>query len=92
MSIVTLTSDWNSDDYYSAAVKGKILCRCPDTQVIDITNQVPAFNIALAAFQLKHAFRHFPAGTIHIVAVNNETKEKRPYHSVESGQSLFYRL
>jgi S-adenosylmethionine hydrolase len=89
MSIVTLTSDWNSDDYYSAAVKGKILCLCPDTQVIDITNHVPAFNIALAAFQLKHAFSHFPAGTIHIIAVNNETKEKRPYIALKAGDHYF---
>jgi S-adenosylmethionine hydrolase len=89
MSIVTLTSDWNSDDYYSAAVKGKILSHCPDTIVFDITNQVPPFNIALAAFQLKHAYRHFPADTIHIIAVNSETKEKRPYIALKANNQYF---
>jgi len=78
MSIVTLTSDWNKDDFYTAALQGRILNRCPDTILVTITNQVPAFNIALAAFQLKHACCHFPEGTIHIIAVNGEMKEKRP--------------
>jgi S-adenosylmethionine hydrolase len=89
MSIVTLTSDWKSDDYYSAAVKGKILSRCPGTIVIDITNQVPAFNIALAAFQIKNAYRHFPDGTIHIIAVNSETKEKRPFVALKKNNHYF---
>ena len=89
MSIVTLTSDWNSDDYYSAAVKGTILNRCPGTLVVDITNQVPSFNIALAAFQLKHAYRHFPADTIHIIAVNSDSKEKRPYLALKADNHFF---
>ena len=89
MSIVTLTSDWNKDDYYSAAVKGRILDRCPGTIVVTITNQVPAFNIALAAFQLKHSCRYFPAGTIHIIAVNSEPKEKRPYVALKSNEQYF---
>ena len=89
MSIVTLTSDWNKDDYYSAAVKGRIISRCPGTVIIDITNQVPAFNIALAAFQLKNACRHFPAGTIHIVAVNSEPKEKHAFIALQSEEQYF---
>jgi hypothetical protein len=89
MSIVTLTSDWNKDDFYSAAVKGWILKRCPGTIVVDITNQVPAFNIALAAFQLKHACCHFPAGTIHIIAVNSEMKETRPFVALKTKDQYF---
>jgi S-adenosyl-L-methionine hydrolase (adenosine-forming) len=83
MSIVTLTSDWNLDDYYTAAVKGRIISRCPGTMVVDITNQIPPFNIALAAFQIKHSFRHFPSGTVHIVAVNSQTKEERPFVALQ---------
>jgi S-adenosylmethionine hydrolase len=89
MAIVTLTSDWNKDDYYSAAVKGKILSRCPGTVIVDITNQVPAFNIALAAFQLRNAYMHFPTDTIHIIAVNSETKEPNPYIALKANQHFF---
>jgi S-adenosyl-L-methionine hydrolase (adenosine-forming) len=89
MSIVTLTSDWNSDDYYSAAVKGRILSGCPDVKIIDISNQIPSFNIALAAFQLKYSYKHFPPGTVHIIAVNNETKETRPIIALRANGHFF---
>jgi S-adenosylmethionine hydrolase len=89
MSIVTLTSDWNSNDFYSAAMMGKIISRCPDTTVMVITNKVPSFNIALAAFQLKHAYRLFPAETIHIIAVNSESKEKRPFVALKADGHYF---
>jgi S-adenosylmethionine hydrolase len=89
MSIVTLTSDWNSDDYYSAAVKGRILSGFPDAKIVDITNQIPSFNIALAAFQLKHSYKHFPKGTVHIIAVNNETKETRPIIALKENGHFF---
>ncbi len=32
MHIITLTSDWNDDDYYVASLKGKLLTHCPDSQ------------------------------------------------------------
>jgi S-adenosyl-L-methionine hydrolase (adenosine-forming) len=89
MAIVTLTSDWNKDDYYTASIKGKILSRCPGTTIIDITNQVPAFNISLAAFQLKHSFIHFPENTIHIIAVNNTSNEKSTFIALKYHNQFF---
>jgi S-adenosyl-L-methionine hydrolase (adenosine-forming) len=71
MAIVTLISDWNQNDYYIASVKGKILSQCPDTTFVDISHNVPAFDIAHAAFILKNCFANFPAGTVHIVAVRS---------------------
>ncbi len=89
MPIVTLTSDWNSDDYYSAAVKGTIISRCPGTCVVDITNQIPSFNIALAAFQVKHTYSHFPPETIHIIAVNNASEEKSTFIALRANNHYF---
>jgi S-adenosylmethionine hydrolase len=88
MAIVTLTSDWNKDDFYSAAVKGRIISRYPDTVIITITNQVPPFNIALAAFQLRHSMVHFPDDTIHIIAVNSEVKDS-PFVAVRAANQYF---
>lgn len=89
MAIVTLTSDWNKDDFYTASVQGKVITQCPGTIFISITNQVPAFNISLAAFQLRHSFPHFPEGTIHIIAVNSETKDRHPYVAVKLNNQFF---
>jgi S-adenosylmethionine hydrolase len=78
MAIVTLTSDWNKDDYYAAAVQGRIIARCPETVFIPITNQIPSFNIAQAAFILRHSIPHFPSDSIHLIAVNGDASE-RPF-------------
>jgi len=89
MAIVTLTSDWNKDDFYTAAVQGKVITQCPGTVFVSVTNQVPAFNISLAAFQLRHAFPLFPEGTIHIIAVNSETKDRHPFVAVKLKNHFF---
>ena len=89
MSIVTLTTDWNTDDYYSGALKGKILSQCSQIRIIDITHQVPAFNISHAAFVLRNAFHNFPPGSIHIIGVNTEGSEDSPFLLVEHKKHFF---
>jgi S-adenosylmethionine hydrolase len=89
MSIVTLTTDWNSDDYYTGALKGKILSQCAQIQIVDITHQVPPFNITHAAFVLRNAFHNFPPGSIHIIGVNTEGSENHPFLLVEHKKHYF---
>ncbi len=72
MPIVTLTTDWTQDDYYTAAIKGRLLSACPGLQIVDITHSIPPFNTARAAFVVKNSYHHFPAGTIHLICVNSE--------------------
>ncbi len=89
MSIVTLTTDWNTDDYYTGALKGKILSQCAQIQIIDISHQVPSFNISHAAFILRNSFHNFPAGSIHIIGVNTEGDENVPFLLVEYKKHFF---
>jgi S-adenosylmethionine hydrolase len=77
MSIVTLISDWNSADYYIGAIKGRILSSCPDSHVVDINHQISSYNINQAAFVLKNTYKNFPAGTIHLIAVQSEASKDR---------------
>lgn len=70
--ILTLITDWNQHDYYNGTLKGQLASACPSLNVVEITNQIPAFNLNNAAFILKHSYRHFPKGTVHLVMVNNE--------------------
>ena len=55
MPIITLTTDWNNDDFYLGAVKGAIYNNCIDVTVVDITHQIKPFNIYQAAFILKNS-------------------------------------
>lgn len=72
MHIITLTSDWNENDYYVASLKGKLLSTCPEARIIDINHRVKPFNTAQAAFLVRNSYPHFPDNTIHIIAVNSE--------------------
>ncbi|MCP4310000.1 MAG: SAM-dependent chlorinase/fluorinase [Bacteroidetes bacterium] len=77
MHIITLTSDWNHDDYYVASLKGKLISRCPDVRIVDISHQVETFKSAAAAFMVRNSFHNFPNGTIHIIGVNTEPEKKK---------------
>ncbi|RLD31139.1 MAG: hypothetical protein DRI73_09275 [Bacteroidetes bacterium] len=70
MPVITLTTDWNKNDFYLAAVKGKIISQCPEARIIDISHEIQAFNIRQAAFLIKNSYKHFPTGTIHIIGIN----------------------
>jgi S-adenosylmethionine hydrolase len=89
MTIVTLTTDWNANDYYVGAIKGKILSQCDQVQVVDISHKVPAFNITQAAFILRNCFYNFPKGSIHIIGVNTEGDKDMPFLLVEYKNHYF---
>lgn len=75
MSVITLTTDMGLKDYYVASVKGMILKELPDAKIIDISHDIPPFDIAQASFVLKNCYKDFPSGTINIIGVNPEKTE-----------------
>jgi len=80
MSIITLTTDWGDDGIYVGAFKGKLHSYIPNVTIVDISHSVKPFDIGNAAFILRTSFRHFPEGTIHVLAVGgnvdvNKSKE-----------------
>lgn len=76
VSLLTLTTDWGQHDFYSGMLKGKLLSSCPNVSIIDISNEIPSFNIHYAAFVLRHSYSNFPKGTVHLMMVNSESGKK----------------
>ena len=70
MSILTLITDFGTDDYYIGAMKGVTLGIAPDARLIDISHQIPPQDVLAAAFVLRHAAREFPPGTVHLGVVD----------------------
>ncbi len=89
MSIITLTSDWGTSDFYVGAVKGKILSHCKDAVIIDISHKIQAFNTSQAAFVIRNAYLNFPAGTIHLLFVNTEPSPEKPFMAVKADGQYF---
>ncbi len=71
MPVITLTTDFGLKDHYAASLKGALLRQLPSATVIDITHLIAPYDFGQAAYVLGHAFREFPADSIHVVAVGS---------------------
>jgi len=89
MAIITLTSDMGLKDYYVASVKGAILSQLPEAIIIDITHDIPPFDIATASFVIRNTYRDFPKGTAHIIGVNPEA-DINTHHMVVEHDGHFF--
>jgi hypothetical protein len=69
-NVITLTTDFGTDDAYVATMKGVILSINPRVTIVDICHNVQPQNISQAAFILSTAHHYFPEGTIHVVVVD----------------------
>jgi S-adenosylmethionine hydrolase len=87
MPIITLTTDFGTKDHFVGAVKGSIYKELGEAKVVDISHQITPFSVTETAYILKNAYKHFPAGTIHIVGVDSEISiENRPIAIQMDGQ------
>ena len=68
--IITLLTDFGTEDYYVASMKGIILRINRRCTLIDITHQVKPRDIKEGAFILANAYSSFPKGTIHLSVVD----------------------
>ena len=67
---MTLTTDFGNRDWYVAAVKGVVLSTVPETQIVDVSHDVPPGEVATAAFLLAAAAPNFPPDTVHLAVVD----------------------
>lgn len=68
--VITLTTDFGLRDPYVGIVKGVLLARHREITVVDLTHAVPAQDVMTAAWYLRHAWRWFPLGTVHMAVVD----------------------
>lgn len=87
--IITLTTDFGTRSPFVAAIKGVILSINPLARVVDLSHEIPPFDLRHAAFFLAEALPYFPTGTLHVVVVDPEVGTERNilYVSV-AGQRL----
>ena len=69
-SLITLLTDFGTQDHYVASMKGVILSIHSRCALVDITHQVTPHNVEEAAFLLANAYSFFPKGTIHLCVVD----------------------
>ena len=87
--LVTLTTDFGTQDGYAGAMKGVVLAQRGDARLVDLTHDVPPQDVVAGAFALAQAARTFPAGTIHVAVVDPGVGSTRRPLVVTSRGSLF---
>jgi hypothetical protein len=66
-----LTTDFGTADPYVAEMKGVLLSAGPpDLRLLDLSHELPAFDVHAAALFLRAAVPRFPPGSIHLVVVD----------------------
>ena len=91
MPIVLLT-DYGSEDYRIAQLKGIIYSNNPEAMVIDASHSVPAFDIPTGAFMLDVAAKEFPADVVFIAIIAPYTGPETKYIVLTNDKKQFFVL
>ncbi|MFI5230497.1 MAG: S-adenosyl-l-methionine hydroxide adenosyltransferase family protein [Gemmatimonadales bacterium] len=83
-AIITLITDFGTADGYLGEMKGVLLSRAPDAQLVDITHDIPPQDIERARLTLARVWRRFPPGTVHLVVVDPGVGSSRAALAVSS--------
>lgn len=68
--IITLTTDFGTNDHFVGALKGVIVDIVPDAQIVDISHAVQPFDVLDGALAIAQSYSYFPVGTVHMVVVD----------------------
>lgn len=86
--VIALLTDFGLKESSVAAMKGTILSICPEAQIVDISHEIPLFDVRHGAFVLASAGTHFPKGTIFVGVVDPGVGTERRGIVVETGRFL----
>ena len=89
MSVITLTTDFGTRDWFVGAMKGVILGIAPPARVVDVTHEIPTGDIRTGAFALGAACRFFPEGTVHVAVVDPGVGSRRKGIIVQTDAAVF---
>jgi S-adenosyl-L-methionine hydrolase (adenosine-forming) len=89
MRLITLTTDFGTDDWFVGTMKGVIATISPKANVVDITHGTASGDIRAGAFALAASYRFFPKGTVHVAIVDPGVGGKRRAMAIETEQYFF---
>lgn len=69
-SIITITTDFGTEDGYVPAMKGAALSIAPKARLVDVTHAISPQAVMESAFVLKSTQPYFPDDTVHLVVVD----------------------
>jgi S-adenosylmethionine hydrolase len=86
---IALLTDFGTRDWYVAAMKGEILGRLPEAQIIDVSHGVPPGQIEAGAFVLRCVMDSMPLATVFCCVVDPGVGGDRRAICGRIGQSFY---
>src|SRR5437899_11868564 len=87
--LVTFTSDFGSGSPLVAAMKAVVLAGCPTAVLVDVSHEVPRFDVFAGAFMLFAGTRHFGGGSVHLAVVDPGVGSTRRRLIVQAGGRFY---
>jgi S-adenosylmethionine hydrolase len=85
MRPVCFLSDFGLADDFVGTCKGVMLRIAPGVSIIDLTHEVPGFEVETGAEILQHATRYMPADTVYLAVVDPGVGTKRRELALRAG-------
>jgi S-adenosyl-L-methionine hydrolase (adenosine-forming) len=91
MALITLSTDFGTDDFYVGVLKAALLKKVPLSQIIDLSHVLIPGDLRKPSMFVQQCYRHFPDQTIHLMAL---TPQEGAYALVcfEFGNQIFMGL
>jgi len=70
MAVISLLTDFGTDDEYVGLVKAVIYGIAPGADIVDLCHRIEPQDVAGAAFMISSAWRFFPEHSVHLVVVD----------------------
>ena len=87
--IIALLTDFGDKDFFVPSLKAVIAGINPEARTIDITHEVPSFDIRSASFILDSCYAYFPEGTIFLAVVDPGVASRRAILLAETRKYFF---
>jgi len=89
MSLITLTTDFGTADWFVGTMKGVILSHNPRAAIVDITHEVTPGKIEEGAIALAASYHYFPPKSIHLAVIDPGVGSLRKAIAVRTPKYFF---
>lgn len=87
--IITLTTDFGTVDGYLGIVKGVIFGICESAKIVDLSHDLPPWDISSAAWVISNSYPYFPPGSVHVGVVDPGVGSPRRAVAIDTGEHVF---
>jgi S-adenosylmethionine hydrolase len=70
-------------------MKAMVLAGCPHAVLVDVSHEVPRFDVSAGSFMLFAGTRHFPGGSVHLAVVDPGVGSSRRRLIVQAGGRFY---